>query len=426
MALKETQVRTRRDALQADVEAAYQDLVAHKITQKTYDQILDRAEDELRKLNHKRAALAHVGSSSPSDYQEMQRHTGFKAVRSKNLSPLDITSDQLGEMYEAARARQPYRCEIKTKTLDSGAPNIGLKTAGSPVTEGAPWPTGLLPPDLRPELSLELRYEPDRLADHIETITVDAPSVEYLIHSGNLNQPGVVAELGTKQDIGMQLTTATAVPVKIAALASVSMEALADFSYFASWIPRELQRSLIWAETDQIAMGTGSSGTLPGMTGFVSTSGVLTRAYNSSTDQSGIDTLLRAFNDVRVGSSFGEVDVVAMHPTTWNYLRRTKTTTNAYVLGIMDPEAIGQLKSLWGVQIVENTAIPVGTAVAFDSRIAAKYFVRQALTLDVNRWGDTEWTTNSVSFRAEMRSVLAVTRPTAVNVVTNLGPTGGS
>jgi HK97 family phage major capsid protein len=194
----------------------------------------------------------------------------------------------------------------------------------------------------------------------------------------------------------------------------------------ARWVPRELQRALINAETDQLVMGTGASGALPGMTGFVATAGVLTRAYSSTADDNRIDTLLKAFTDLRVGSSFAEADLVAMHPQTWRWIRETKTSTGAYVLGMMDPNQIGQLDNLWGVRVIVNSFVPIGTAVVLDSNLAARYFVRQALMMDVNRWGDTEWTTNSISFRAEMRSTLAVLRPTAVCIVTNLGPTGGS
>ena len=70
--------------------------------------------------------------------------------------------------------------------------------------------------------------------------------------------------------------------------------------------------------------------------------------------------------------------------------------------------------------MVTNTFVTEGTAVVLDLALVARYFVRQGLTLDTNLWGDTEWTTNSISFRAEMRSVLAVLRPTAVCVVTGL------
>jgi capsid protein len=189
---------------------------------------------------------------------------------------MDIPSAELVGMFEAAKRKQPYRIEV-LKALDGGSSGIGMKTPGSPIAERQPWPTGLFPPVLRPELSQELRYEPDRTADHLPTITLDSRSIEYLVHTGNTNPAAVVGELGTKPDLGMQLDTKTAVPVKIAALASVSMEALQDFCYFASWVPQALTRAVISTETQQLVLGTGTGGLYPGMTGFIQTSQVLTR-----------------------------------------------------------------------------------------------------------------------------------------------------
>lgn len=426
MPINDAQFKARVGALQADVDAAYRDLRARRITEKQFHEVMDLAEAEQIKLKdgleaYRKAKMLAADTAPESRY--LPPRAG--GVMSKNLSPMDIPGDELAGMFEAAKRKQPYRCEITTKTMDAGSSGIGHKTPGAPIAEGAQWPTGLFPPVLRPELSQELRYQPDRMADHIPTITLDAPSIEYLVHTGNTNPAAVVAELDPKPDIGMQLDTATAVPVKIAALASVSMEALQDFSYFASWVPHALTTSVINVETQQLVLGTGSGGLYPGMTGFVQTENVLTRSYNGSTDTTGLDTLIRACNDIRIEPTvYGHADLIATHPTTWDTLKRSKTTTDAFVLAPMDPTSIGSLDNLFGTRVIVNTMIPEGTAVVLDTQLAARYYVRQALTLDMNPWGDTQWTTNSISFRAEMRSVLAVLRPKAVVIVTGLDGMG--
>ena len=157
----------------------------------------------------------------------------------------------------------------------------------------------------------------------------------------------------------MQLTEQTVKPVKIAALASVSMEALQDYESFQNWIPLELTRALINAETAEVVSG---SGTAPHMTGILNTSGLLTRAMGSDTP---IDALQLAFNDLRVGPAFATADLVALHPTTWSAIRRAKTTFNSYILS-PDPST-GQVESIFGVTVVVNTMIPAGTAIVFDT-----------------------------------------------------------
>jgi HK97 family phage major capsid protein len=161
------------------------------------------------------------------------------------------------------------------------------------------------------------------------------------------------------------------------------------------------------------------------MTGFLATSGVLTRAFNSGSDTSGLDTIIQSFKDIRVGLAKGKADLILLNPATWDNLRRTKTTTGAFVLSMMDPTSIGDLSTIFGVPVLESHWIPGGTAIVMDSNLAARYYVRQALTVETNPWGDAEWTTNTISFRAEMRSTLAVLYPQATCLVTGLATDSG-
>jgi tetratricopeptide (TPR) repeat protein len=70
-----------------------------------------------------------------------------------------------------------------------------------------------------------------------------------------VNPAAVVAEGAAKPDLGMQLTEQIVKPVKIAAIAGVTMEALQDYESFVNWIPLELTRALINAEIALVASG---------------------------------------------------------------------------------------------------------------------------------------------------------------------------
>ena len=416
------QGEARIKSLQADANAAYQDMVAGKITEKKFNSVMDRAEAERDHIDaqmqsrEKAIRYGDTGASSSAAFHQFSGGVVAKGVKQQNVSPLDMPAGELQNMFEAVKRKMPYRCEIHNKGFAASA---GFKTTGAPITEGAQWPSGLFPPQLRPELTQELRYD-YRLADFLPTITIDAPSIEYLVHTGNANPAAVVQELGVKPDIGIQLTTETAVPVKLAALASISMEAAQDMSYFMDFVPRELQRAVIDVETQQLVLGTG----INQMLGFIGTSGVLTRSYDMMHDISQIDTLVQAFDDLRVGSAKCDPNLLIMHPKTWGYIKRIKTTTDAFVLSVMDPNSIGSLDNVFGVKTITHTSIPEGTAIAMNTDLACKYFVRSGLTIDTNYWGDTEWQTNAISFRCEMRSVLAVTRPAAVCIVVGLSDDG--
>jgi hypothetical protein len=148
-----------------------------------------------------------------------------KAVTAKTVSPLQVPVSEYRGLFEAVNKKLPtYRIDTKGAFAESA------------------FTSGNLPPELMPHLSLDLPYEPDRAFEHFKQLTApEARAVEYVQHTGNTNPAAAVAELGTKPDLGMELTTVTTPFVKIAALASVSTEALQDFSAFMQWVPLELQ-----------------------------------------------------------------------------------------------------------------------------------------------------------------------------------------
>jgi HK97 family phage major capsid protein len=416
----------RLKSIEVDVEAAYQDLKAGRIGEKKFNEVMTAAEKESAKIRTavrtRDKAMGYASCSSPGEFDprsDMYNPSTQRlkaGVKQQNLSPADVSREDMYAMFTAAKHKQPFMATVTSKGLSDAR----FKAPGAPVFEGAPYPSGLLPPVIQPGLTMGLRYESTvmRLADHLPTITLDVPSIEYLAHTGDTNLPssgGVTAEGGVKVDMGQQWVTKSATPIKLAALASASMELLQDFSEFAGFLQRDLCNALFDAENDQLVLGVS-----PGMTGLLSIPGVLTRTFNASTDVFGLDTIIQAYKDIRVGTAKGKADLVLLNPATWDNLRRSKTTTNQYVLSIANPGDIGSLDNIFGVPVLESHWIPGGTAVVLDSNLACRYYVRQALTVETNPWGDTEWQTNTIGFRAEMRSTLAALYPQAICLVTGM------
>jgi hypothetical protein len=335
---------------------------------------------------------------------------------SQLISPMSVPASAYEGLFEAVKKRLPsYRMEfdgVNVKAMSAG----GVSTK-APFSESS-FTSGGLPPVLMPGLTQSLAYEPDRMFAHfIQTPTPAASSVEYIVHTGNTLPAAPVPELGQKPDLGMILTTRTTPFTKIAALASISMEAMQDFPAFVSWVPQELQHALFDSETNQVVNGNGTS---PNMLGLLNTPGVLTRSVGSDTN---IDSIRKSFNDIRVGSSYGNANLVCMNPTTWASISLAKATTGAYLLNPDDPNAIGDLHSIFGAQVITNTWIPAGTAIVLDSTKAVLSWTRMAMTIDINGYGSNEFDQNYVTFRAEERIAIGVQRPTALNIVTGLPTT---
>jgi HK97 family phage major capsid protein len=319
-------------------------------------------------------------------------------------------------MYEAMQRKQGFRFEIPAIETKGLAGQVGLKAAVSDTGLGgppySPTPTGL-PAVIQPGLSMPIRLEPDRFWAHLPGIAVDAPAIEYIAHTSDGANPAVVAELATATDVGMTFVPKVLTSTKIAAMGSASVETLQDYSYFAQWIPSELSRLMINEETNYVVDG-GTSGGPTGFGGILSFSGTLTRAVGPDTP---LDAIQKAFNDLRVGSAYATADLVAMHPTTWNAIRRQKSSFNSYLLN-PNPET-GIVDTICGATVIVNTWFPIGTAIVLDSNQSLLAWTRSSLVVEGNPYGDG-WDSFYWQYRAFERIGLGMRWPTAICIVTGL------
>jgi hypothetical protein len=84
-------------------------------------------------------------------------------------------------------------------------------------------------------------------------------------------------------------------------------------------------------------------------------------------------------------------------------------------------EELGEtLDTFFGVRVVQNTKVPLGTAIVMDTALAVKAFTRMGLELMTNQWGDSVFSTYGIQFRCVERIALAVIRPTSICVVSGM------
>jgi HK97 family phage major capsid protein len=393
----------RRNNLQARLKGGL-----NKDDHAAFQREIDRLQEDWKDFQRDKEGAERARALNVKLQGDAGNSAETKAIN-RPVSPLDIPVEQYRGLYEAAVKRLPsYRIDCDKMDV----------TTKSPFAETS-FTSGTLPPTLMTSLSLDLPYEPnDAFAAFKQLTAPESRAVEYLQHTGNASPAAAVAELGNKPDIGMTLTTVTTPYVKIAALASVSEEALQDFGAFLQWVPHELEAAVRDCRTNEVVNGSGSS---PHMLGILNTSGTLTRAIGSDTP---VDCLRKAVNDIRVGSSYARASLILTHPTTWADLQLQKATTGAYLLNPNDPAALGDLDNIFGCRVITNTYVPAGTAIVCDPNWIYAW-TRRGLTIDLNAHGTDAsgtnlWVQNAVSFRAELRCAIGVARPTAVNIVTGL------
>lgn len=373
---------------------------------------LDRLERESEDLKHEReqydAFAKMTGYESFGDLSTDNVGMNENTTKSVGAPKFGFTEPDMKALYAAIQHR---------------APSFSITAQDSKIEKKAAFATGDfasggLPPELRPDLTAELPYEPDDVFSHfVQLNSPQANSVEYLQHTGNTNPAAAVAELGTKPDLGPQWTTVTTSFTKIAGICSYSEESLSDFSYFSTLIPREMFAALQDARSDEILNGSGSA---PHMLGLFGQAGTLTRAVGSDTP---LDAIRKSFSDLRTGSAYATADTIVLNPDTWAELQLIKSDNGLYVINPADPMAIGGLDNIFGVNVVQNTKVPAGKAIVFDSTMAIVAWRRSGPRLDVNGYSDTDWQTNALSFRIEERIAYGLRFPKAVSIVTGL-PTG--
>lgn len=398
---KQRQLDNQKKILQADLVRATKSATRatlEALNARGQALIAEQAElDEQRATYEKAMKLSDMGGAK--GFEVSSTETANKPA-SLHISEADYRG-----LYEAVQKRLPsYRIEAKSiDAITKDAFGTGDFTSGN------------LPPALLPQLTAELPYEDDDIFAHfLQEKAPEAHSVEYLRHSGNTNPAAPTAELAQKPDLGMTWTTVTTSFTKIAALQEFSDEALADFPYFMQIVPSEMFAALKDARSDQVINGDGTGAN---MLGLLNQSGTLTRAQGSDTP---IDCLRKAVNDLRVGSAYSRANLILLNPTTWADLQLVKSSQGLYVLNPNDPNALGDLDNIFGTRVVANTKVPAGKAIVLDTTKAVLAWRRSGPVFDINQYGDTEWTHNSVSFRVEERVAIGVRYPAAINIVSGL------
>lgn len=238
------------------------------------------------------------------------------------------------------------------------------------------------------------------------------------VAAGAMPRGQSVGERGIKPIWEPDLTTETANVRKIAVIAKVPDEFMADFPGMQSFIDERLP-FMVDTETEiQMLYGDGLGNNLKGIT---STAGIQTRAYATTWG----DTAFKALTDIRVGSFF-EPDGFAFHPYDWEVARLEKDANGQYLAGgpYFIPYGNGvfmEMNTFWGKPVVVSTSVAVGKPIAGCWKLGAQYFIREGMRLETTNANEDDFKRNLIAIRAEHRLALAVYRPVAFLEITG-GP----
>lgn len=233
--------------------------------------------------------------------------------------------------------------------------------------------------------------------------TTSGQIIEYYEETTFTNSAAEVSEGAVKPESAIDFTLRQDTVRKIATWIPVTDEMLADVPFFESYLRERLGFMVKQREEQQLINGNGVA---PNLQGILQRTGIQTvTGYGMST----IDSIFAAITEVRV-DAFSEPNAFVVHPRDWFDIRTSKDTTGNYLLG----PATGSTGpfSVWGLTVVETTAIPQNTGLVGDFR-QGQVFRRSGINVDITDSHDDYFIYNKLAVRAEERLALAVYRPAA-------------
>lgn len=190
----------------------------------------------------------------------------------------------------------------------------------------------------------------------------------------------------------------------VAHFIKASKQILSDVPMLQATLDNRLRYGLELATEAQIIAGTGVGANMSGLT----TAGNHT-AFTPTSGDTAIDSINRALAALETAEA--APDIVLMHPVDYRAMQRVKNGVNGdYVFG--SPSGANGA-SVWNTEIYTTPAMTQGYFVAADLAQMGVLFLREDAQVAVGWVGD-DFTSNLVTILAELRAVVAVQRPAAV------------
>jgi hypothetical protein len=282
--------------------------------------------------------------------------------------------------------------------------DVDLKTL---MTTSAGWD----PQDIRID---RVELFPTRPAPHVVDFIPEFPTsqsaIVYMEETTFTNNAAETAEAGTYGEAALALTQRTQPVEKIAVWLPVTDEQLEDVPGASAYINQRLAFMVRQRLDSQALVGNG---TPPNLLGTENVTGIQTQALGGDVIPDAIYKVARKIRD----NGFAEPSVVFIAPSKWETVRLLRTVDGIYIWG--HPSTPGP-EQIWGIPVVQTTAVTSTKAVVGDYANFAGLFTRRGLDVQVTNSHSTFFVEGKQAIRADLRLSLVHFRPKAFGAVTGL------
>ena len=253
---------------------------------------------------------------------------------------------------------------------------------------------------------------PTRPAPQVVNFIPEVPTMQaayvYMEETTYTNAATEIAEGGTYPEAALQLTQRTQPVQKIAVWLPVTDEQIEDEPQVEAYIDQRLRLMLSQRLDAQVLVGNG---TAPNLLGTSNVSGIQSQAKGSDSLP---DAVRKLFTEIR-SDGFADPNVAFIHPKTWQDIALLKTADGSYIWG--HPSTVGPTM-LWGVNMVETTAISESLVIAGDYQTHSLLAMRRGVDMQITNSHGTFFTEGKRAIRLDLRCCLVHLRPKAFGEVT--------
>jgi HK97 family phage major capsid protein len=272
---------------------------------------------------------------------------------------------------------------------------------------------------------LDLLQQPLNVIDLIPRNPTTSDTIEYVREDTFTNSAAFVAEAtgftattlggtGVKPESALAYSTQTATVRTMAHWIPVTNRMLDDAPAIRGVIDGRLLFGLEQKLQSQIVSGAGTGEDL---TGILNTAGV--GVVGRGTD-SQIDALYKGRTQV-TWTGLGRPSAFVLNPTDWQTIRLSRESTATATPGtyLFGPPSATGVATLWGIPVVEDPNITLGTGLVGDFNQGVTLFDREQGAVRVGTVND-QFIRNMQTILAELRVAFVVWRPAVFSRVTGL------
>lgn len=408
---------------------------------------LDEARD---KLNAKRKELNDVmqeaGGFDAPDLDKITSVPGDRTaklewIRAKNaeLNEVGKSVDELGVQYAAMKEAALYQDPANAPKGEPGAPYGGPQEAkglaqqiveSNAVTgwvkgnrEGpqaeididakALFETtaGWAPESLRSGVvALNPQRPAPTVTNFIPAITSAMQNYVFMRETTFTNAAAERAEGGLYAEATLALAQQSQAHESVAVSLPVTDEQMEDVPGVQGYLESRLNLMIRQRVDLQVLAGDGVS---PNLLGTENVGGIQTQSGATGTIP---DNLYELFTSIRE-SGFGEPSVAFIRPSQWQKVILLKDSNGNYIYG---HPASAQEARLWGVPIVQTTAVTADKIITGDYVMHSLLSMRRGMTVKVSDSHDDFFLNGKQAIRADLRLAMVHLRPSAFGEVTDL------